>query len=87
MGCRAGPGDLISDKMVEGHVLVDRANHGVAIAVGFFVGMVLLVGAAVAFAKAGDVEPVASPSFAEVRAVQQLIDKLLVGFGRPVFDE
>ena len=58
-------GDLFADKLLEGLVVVERADDVVTVSPSVRVGEVALH--PIGFAVARDVEPVASPVLAEVR--------------------
>ena len=66
-------------------VLVERADHVIAIGPGIAPRLVLVV--AVRFAVVHHIQPVASPALAVARRGEQAVHQLLVGVGRAVGDE
>jgi len=66
------PGQLQPDELVEGHVLVERADDEVPVTP--CLGAVVVHFESVAFGKPRDIQPVASPSLAESGVTQQSID-------------
>ena len=70
-------GEVLAHELVEGLIVVQRADDVVAERVEVIDDEVTLE--AVAFAEADDVEPVATPVFAVTRGGQQAVDE---GFGR-----
>ena len=78
-------GELLLDELRVRLVAVERPDDVVAVAPGVRPIGVLLV--AVGFGVAHQVEPVAGPALAVVRAGEQAIDQLLVGVGRSVVHE
>ena len=71
LGGQHVPGDLFPNEFVVGLVRVEGIEDVVAVAPGMRVGDVdVLAGR---FRVAGDVQPVASPTFAELRALEQLV--------------
>ena len=69
-------GQLLEDHPVERLVLVERADHPVAIRPGRVAEMVLLV--AVALPEPRDIQPVPAPAFPVRRCRQQLVDQSFV---------
>ena len=78
-------GELLDDESVVGLVLVERADHIVAVAPEIVDDVVLLK--ALALPKSRDVEPVAAPLLAIVRAGEQSIDLPFPGPRVPVGDK
>ena len=72
-------GELLADEAVVGQVVVEGANHVVAIPVGVGAEAVFLE--AFGFAVADDVEPVLRPAFAVARRGEQAVDDFDVGIG------
>ncbi len=84
-------GKLRGDELVVGQVVVERANHPVAIEVRIGIGIEAaahrIEAAVVVFAVARHVEPHAAPRLAVAGRRQQAVDDLLVGVGRGVGEE
>ena len=78
-------GELLFDEARVRLVLVERADHVVAVGPGVAARLVLVV--AVRVAVVHDVEPVPSPALAVAGRGEQAVDQLLVGVGRAVGDE
>ena len=70
-------GDLHPHKLVVRHVVVQRANHPVAIRPEVVADVVPLE--TVALAEPGEVQPVAAPAFAVVRRAEEVVDHAPVG--------
>ena len=81
-------GELRGDELVVRQVVVERADHPVAIEMRVRVGIEAaphrIEAAVVVFAVARDVEPHAAPGFAVARRREQAIDHLLERVGRLV---
>ena len=76
------PGKLLLNKLVVRLVLIERADHVIAVAIG--IGPELIALKAIRVGVADDVQPVPSPSLAVMRAGKQPIDKFLVSIRRVV---
>ena len=68
-------GDLLLQERVVGFVLIERADHVVAIAPG--VGAVVVLLEAARIGVPGDIQPVAAPSLAVVRRGEQRVNQSL----------
>ena len=77
VGLELVAGNLPADELIERHVVVESSDHEVAVVIRRRPVVVLLV--TVAFGKTGQVEPVAAPALAVMRAVEQTIDEPVVG--------
>ena len=85
LGAHRIAGDLFSDELVVGFVVVERGDDVVAEVVGaeaFAVGL-----ESVALSEAHDVEPVARPAFAVAWAGERAVDEFLPSVGRLVGEE
>ena len=75
-------GDLVNQKLVVGHIVIECLDYPVA--VGVRINVTAQAAAAVVAAGgiriAGHVQPVAAPAFAVLGHVQQPVNHLLVGF-------
>ncbi len=80
VGLELVAGQLLADEPVVGQVVVEGADHVVAILVGVGAEAVLLE--AFGFAVADDVEPVLGPAFAVAGRGEQAVDDFDVGVGR-----
>ena len=78
-------GDLLLDELRVRFIVIEGLDDVIAVAPGVVADAVVLE--AVAFGKAGLVEPVPRPPFAVVRGGQQSIDHLFVGVGRIVLEK
>ena len=78
-------GDLLLEEHVVRLVLVERADHVIAVAPG--VGTVEVVLEAVGIGVARDIQPVAAPALAIVRRGQQPVDEALPAASRAVVEK
>ena len=79
-------GELLDEELIPRFVVVESADHVVAIPVGPFAGRIHSA-VAIAVGIADDVEPMPSPMFAVGGRGQQLVDESLVGVGRTIVHE
>ena len=70
-------GDLLADETVEGHVVVDRPDHPIAVAPG--VGLLVVALVAVGLGIPDDIEPVPRLSLTVGGHRQELVDKRCPG--------
>ena len=77
-------GELFADELVERFVVVERANHVIAVGIGkgSDPGVAVHQHAILGVGIAGDVEPVAAPAFAVPWRGEQVTDELREGFAR-----
>ena len=78
-------GELQNAETIEGHVVVDRANHPIAKHVGVRADAVFLVTIAVGVTR--KIKPVPAPALAEMRRTQQPIHEPFVGVRARVVNE
>ena len=78
-------GDLLADEPIVGLIAVEGVDDVIAVAPGHRKGIVQR--SAHGFAIAGDIEPMASPTFAEPRRPQQTVDYLAEGMLIRVIDK
>ena len=70
---------LCQDEPVVGHVLVERLNHPITVGVGMWVVAVLLKHIALGIGIAGHVQPMPTPTLAEVLRIEQPVHRCCVG--------
>ena len=79
------PRQLPFDELVVGDVLVESLDDGIPVTV--CIGAIIVGLISMAFTKSGQIQPMTSPPFTEMIAVEQAVDLLTIGIGILVHEE